>query len=302
MIRKKLMRKFIAFAGMILLSLIATSFLFMKGIRGINDHNAFYGLEKDSLDVLFVGASHSYCAFSPEVLLREYGLESYNLASANQSMLSNYLWAKEARRSQKYRTLVVECMSATMSHGDVENDIRSMHSAYGSPVYLEMAGVYKRKSAEVLFPILVLHGGFDKVSLSAIWNTPGEARGYVTLPSRCGSDYTASILSGDTSATTYLNFTYLEKIRNFCEENGIRLILVKTLMASNEVNDWNDGCHNEIAAYAREHGLTFVDFNEPEVMEDAGMQIAEDVAADLRHMNRYGAEKATKYIGALIGD
>ena len=49
--------------------------------------------------------------------------------------------------------------------------------------------------------------------------------------------------------------------------------------------------------YAKEKGIEFIDFNDPVYMEDAGLVIAEDVAADLRHLNADGAYKTTTYIG-----
>lgn len=75
--------------------------------------------------------------------------------------------------------------------------------------------------------------------------------------------------------------------------------LRQTLMASNEVNHWDDGCHNRLQEYTEEYGIPFIDFNTAEYRNAAGLVISEDVAADLRHMNIDGAYKATDYLGRI---
>ena len=52
----------------------------------------FYNLDKDSVDVLFLGSSHCAAAFSPVELYREYGIRSYNLGCEQQNLLVSYYW------------------------------------------------------------------------------------------------------------------------------------------------------------------------------------------------------------------
>ncbi|MBP5495479.1 MAG: SGNH/GDSL hydrolase family protein [Lachnospiraceae bacterium] len=298
MSRKKLILKIFIALCMVILIMFTSSYLFVNSIVGPTNHKDVYALEKNSIDVLFVGSSHCYCGFSPEVFYEQTGVKSYTLGGSSQSMLSCYLWTKEFYERQKYSTLVVEAFSIPMSHGDVGNDIHTLASMYPSKNYMEMALTYKRNCDKVIFPILCVHSEWDRIDLREIVNAyHKENLGYVDIHSRAGEEYTESVLKGDKDADDYLGFTYLDKIVDFCNQNNIRLILVKTLIASNESDRWDDAYHNKVSKYAKEKGIEFIDFNDPVYMEDAGLVIAEDVAADLRHLNADGAYKTTTYIG-----
>ena len=44
-------------------------------------YQSFYEMEKDSVDVIFLGSSHAISAFSPQELYDECGIRSFNLGS-----------------------------------------------------------------------------------------------------------------------------------------------------------------------------------------------------------------------------
>lgn len=54
-----------------------------KGTSTITYSN-FYRLPEESVDVVFLGSSHSLNAFIPQELYNEYGITSYNLSSSSQ--------------------------------------------------------------------------------------------------------------------------------------------------------------------------------------------------------------------------
>ncbi len=301
--RKTDLLKMSIFIAIALFLLILCSQVAFLNLRGFNDHEAFYECAEDSIDVVFIGGSMAYTAFCPAELYDRYGISSYNFGTSNQSMLAGYIWAQEAYEYQKYKVIVVEAMALTMSHGEIATDIRSLFSMGINHNYLQLAGVYKRNSYKVVFPIFVLHDGWE-ISQKTFAETGNEGnqylRGFVPLFSQAGENYQESILRGDENATEYLNFTYIDRLREYCDENEIKLIIVKTLMASNEVNNWNDGYHNQVQEYATQYNLPFIDFNSVEYMKDAGMDISVDVAADLRHMSYSGSQKATNYLGEYM--
>jgi len=46
--------------------------------------DGMYGLQKDTLDVLFLGSSHGYNSYNPQHLYDVYRLRSYNLSTSRQ--------------------------------------------------------------------------------------------------------------------------------------------------------------------------------------------------------------------------
>lgn len=284
-------------------ALFGCSEIAFRNLRGFNDHESFYDCEPGTIDVIFIGGSMSYAAFSPMELYEKHGISSYNFGTSNQSMLAGYIWALEAGEHQNYKAVVVEALEVTMSHGDIATDIRSLFSMGINHNYMRLAGVYRRNFYKVLFPVLVLHDGWA-INESTFERSVNEnaryLRGFVPLTSQAGEEYQTLLVQGDETATAYMKFPYLDRLREYCDDNGIQLILVKTLMASNEVNYWDDGLHNRLQEYADQYNVPFFDFNTAEYLEAAGLNISTDVAADLRHMNISGARKVTDYIGKYL--
>lgn len=68
----------------------------------------FYGLEKNSVDTLFLGSSHSYCTFDPEIFDNALGTSSYQLGMPLQHMDSTYYTLLEALNYQKPELVVLE--------------------------------------------------------------------------------------------------------------------------------------------------------------------------------------------------
>ena len=85
---------------------------------------------------------------------------------------------------------------------------------------------------------------------------------------------------------------YLEKIRLLCEEKGISLILMK---APALYPAWYDQWDQQIARYAADHGLTYINcMKDPEAI---GIDFSHDTYDGGIHMNVYGAEKVARFLG-----
>lgn len=88
---------------------------------------------------------------------------------------------------------------------------------------------------------------------------------------------------------------YLERMRRLCEEKGIAFLLMK---APSLYPAWYDQWEEQMAAYAEEHQLTYIN-----CIDDIG-QIGIDFSTDTydggMHMNVYGAEKMSRYFGSFL--
>ena len=70
--------------------------------------NEFYELPKNSLDMVFLGSSHSYCTFDPENFDSVLGTSSYQLGMPLQHMDSTYFTLLEVLNYQKPKKVIVE--------------------------------------------------------------------------------------------------------------------------------------------------------------------------------------------------
>ncbi|MGN1022947.1 MAG: hypothetical protein ACI4OJ_05565, partial [Lachnospiraceae bacterium] len=89
-------------------------------------YTGFYEEDKDSMDVLFLGSSNAYCAFSPNELKTKTGLNSWNLASSQQSLFTSYYWLREALSRQKPRAVVLDAYYLYFTMGNEG----SIHKAF----------------------------------------------------------------------------------------------------------------------------------------------------------------------------
>lgn len=300
----------VSFSVVLIICIFGISRWNMLYLRDVNNHEFnhedFYELEPDCVDVLFVGSSHAYCAFIPAKMYEDYHISSYTLATSNQSMLANYLWAKEAYERQHYKVLVVEAMSVPMSHGDVINDIRSLSSMGNSPHYYELVKTYKRECLKVLFPVIAFHAEWERIGISNYQKNVFEeacgARGFYPVPSFVAEEDVEDIIDEDDDSIGYLKYPYMDALREFCDKNGIKLMMVKTPIANARANYWDTGIHNNLAQYTEEHGIPFFDFNLEPLQQETGIFPIDTVAADGRHCNIDGAEKITAFVGEYIRD
>ena len=89
--------------------------------------------------------------------------------------------------------------------------------------------------------------------------------------------------------------SYLDKIRELCDKNGIKLVLVKAPSLSPE---WYDTWNQQIVDYAQKYDLDYV--NLLEKADEVGIDYNTDTYDGGLHMNIYGAEKCADYLGRYL--
>ena len=95
------------------------------------------------------------------------------------------------------------------------------------------------------------------------------------------------------------SMAYLEKMRVLCEQYGAELVLIKA--PTNSVKYyWYDEWDAQIVTYADANKLSYYNF----IGKDAelGLDWSRDTYDAGLHLNVYGAEKFTSYLGALLQD
>lgn len=69
---------------------------------------AYYRIPKDSVDLLFVGSSHSYCTFNPRLFDHFLKCNSLNLGTDSQSFKITYFSILEILKYQKPKVIIIE--------------------------------------------------------------------------------------------------------------------------------------------------------------------------------------------------
>lgn len=294
---------------------IVTPKSFMEnGFPTTSTYSDFYELDKNTVDVIFLGSSNAVCGFIPQELYSKYGISGYNLACEQQNLFTSYYWLEEALRFQKPRTVVLD--TAMLYLYDNENLAASVEGltrkAFDfmrwSPVKLKavihMPKIWESLSVKsFIFPMIAYHERWESINLHdfkldqlsrhSLW------KGYLPLTRYAGVDGFVPIteeqaLAGGADAGNVFMLSYLDSIVALCAENNIDLILT---MAPSTFDD--AGKYRFLSEYASEKGITYIDFNEKTVYEDSALEFFVDCHDDA-HCNLNGALKITDYIGKII--
>ncbi|MEG1719681.1 MAG: hypothetical protein RR306_05100, partial [Clostridia bacterium] len=241
--------------------------------------------KENSVDVVILGDSESYCTFSPILLWKEYGYTSYVLGTAAQPLFDSYEFLKIALKNQKPKMVVLETDAIYVS-GGIKRDV---------------IGAFNR-SLTAFVPFFEHHDRWKNLSPKDLTKIPK----YTYVNELKGFNYRTRIMpwKGDNymKATTKeraipaMPRFYIEKIKALCDEEGIKLVLVSVPTPHN----WNYEKHNAITRFSREKGIDFLDLN----FKIEELQIDWNVdsydAGD--HLNYNGAKKVNTYIGQFFKD
>ncbi len=263
-------------------------------------------------DVIFIGDCEVYENFSPITLWEEYGIPSYIRGSAQQMIWQSYYLLEEVFRYETPRVVVFNVLSmkydtpqSTGSSGKREAYNRMTLDTMGwslSKWHAVLASMTEEESIfSYLFPILRYHDRIFQLTEedTAYWfrRDPVSHNGYLmqTGVKPAGDAYTEPPLAeyafGENS------WHYLEKIRILCQEKGVQLVLIKAPSLSPL---WHDAWEEQIRTYAMEHKLLYL--NLLHHMEETGIDWARDTYDAGLHLNVWGAEKATRWLGRILAE
>ena len=327
-------RRILRTAGLLLLILCillhaADQMLVLKGVENryysaASTYGGFYHMRKNTVDVLFLGTSNTYCAFSPDELYRRYGIRSYNLAGSQQSMLTSYYWLEEALRTQKPKVVVLDVFYAFYNTGnegsfhkafdfmrwsDIKvralGDLYEYNPDYAPVSFMIPAVRYHERWKDLKKEDFLLRQLETDTSMKGYcprWNTVGEGKfkplsntGSGNLTSEDQKEKMAGNRTKDGSPfLSRFILEYMDEICRLCRDNNIDLILVKK-----PVGVWSREKRSMIQQYADRQGIIFYDFNREKLYDEAGYVFAKD-NTDILHANVRGARKLTDYIGAIL--
>lgn len=262
----------------------------------------YYDEEKDH-DVIFVGDCEVYENFSPKVLWKEYGINSYIRGSAQQLIWQSYYLLEDTLRYEKPDVVVFNILS--MMYDEPQKEAYNRMTIDGmkwsmSKVKSIRASMTEREEfLDYVFPILRYHSRWSELSgedITYMFDTPKAAfNGYYM---RVDVKPAENIPEGKILADYQFgenSYYYLDKMVELCEKEGVELIFVK---APSLYPYWYPEWEEQIEVYAGEHGIRYINFLEN--VEETGVDFATDTYDAGLHMNLSGAEKITRYLGEVL--
>lgn len=258
---------------------------------------------KDKLDVVFVGSSNVYENINPLVLFEDYGISSYDFATASQTLSQTYSFTKEAIKIKKPKVIVLD-VYGLMYNGNPRED-RARRSIDNYPFSLNklefikniVTGIDIKAISDYIFPIKRYHSRWTELSKDDYIYPIGEKhysyRGHQPHFNTVSCDDLNYNEEVEFDGFTNLSKEYFIKIIELCKETNTSLVLIK----SPNVN-WKKVNSDEVNEIIKPYDIKFLDYAKN--YKEIGIDVKDCFRDTGRHMNCKGVKIYTDAIGAYL--
>lgn len=283
----------------------------------------FYSLPKNTLDMVFIGSSHSYCTFNPENFDNRFGISSFQMGTPSQHADTSYYVLKEVLKTQSPKFVVMELywdvldedfeMKQANLFFEVVND-KNVKSEYIKEVF-----PLNEKVKYNILPIKYQQDYFAykasemqknieekyKIKKEDVLEVEGTeyylAKGYtycdIIIPEN-EFDETNQFknFDGDNWEINNVQKKYLLKILDLCHSNDINVIFVTAPIANvsmDFIKNYDD-IHNELSEFAKSVNCNYIDFN---IINKTENLFENKNFRDDAHLNDSGVQIADEYFG-----
>lgn len=262
----------------------------------------YYGENKDH-DVIFIGDCEVYENFSPIVLWRDYGINSYIRGSAEQYIFQSYYLLEDTLRYETPDVVIFNIQA--LQFGEAQNEAYNRMTLEGmkwsvSKINSINASMKEEENfLDYVFPILRYHSRWSELNgddIKYMFSTEKVSHNgyYMRVDVRPAKDVPEGKPLSDYSFDENA-WKYLDMMTGLCEENGIELILIK---APSLYPYWYEQWDEQVTEYAEKHELTYINFLD--LTEETGIDYDTDTYDGGLHMNLSGAEKLSAWLGEYL--
>jgi len=279
----------------------AVFFRFGKDYKAAAERNAvnaytksrfddFYALDKNSLDMVFIGSSHSYCTFDPEKIYEHLGVQSFQMGTPLQHADTTYYSLKEIYNYQNPEYVVMELYwdvvdddfepkQADSFFEVLQNDElkeeymkevfpTGAKAKYALPAIRFQQEYFAFRSSEMEKEITEKTGVTKTVIQTSNGTEYYRSLGYTfcdTIIPESEFDRTNQFkhLDGKDWEFSDTQVKYLEKIIKLCEEKDSQLIFVTAPIANVSMDYIKnyDVLNEKLASFAEKHEVPYIDYN-----------------------------------------
>lgn len=307
----------------LLLAILLTVAFLQEYVLCHADHNrerikGFYLEDKDSVDVVLIGASDVYAGFSSAYAYEKFGFTSYPFATQS-NIISSYKSQIKTVIEQQHPKLIVVEINGALYSDDKQLEKEANFRNYIDNVPLNNAKVQAVKEyapeneIEYYLPIIKYHSVWNEFPAGIKWNISimqDNLRGYNLLKgvkNKAGvykpdeKIYNSSLKKNTKRKPLSVKSEhYLRELLDYCRSENITNIVFARFPHA--------VTYKQIARFKRtntagdiiaEYGYDFLNFEKD--FDDTGLDTAVDFY-NPDHMNVYGQKKFTEHLGGILRD
>ena len=311
-VNKKIRLMLSGIAFLALLMIMLTGISSVMEYKGSREKITPFLERAEQFDVLFFGDSHAYSDIYPMELWKNYGIASYNLASYNLTIPVSYWVMRNALLTCRPKVVVLdvnqiwEQAKLCESSGDVHlgldgfpltrTKLEAVFDLLDDPAATDKEGHrYMDLRPEFIFPLIKYHARWNDLTLEDLNpNYEKELGGERNIGVARPDEYELTSAAADEQG---FGFVYLRRMIEYCQEAGIRVMLVNLPYPCRNNND-EQLYTNAVAYTAEEYGIEYIDF----VYMDKIVDYSTDCYDPGSHLNPSGAWKVTDFIGQRLSE
>lgn len=251
--------------------------------NGIQDYaaNGILSEPKDTIDALILGDSETYSSFIPLKIWQDYGITSYVCGTSKQKLCYTEEFLHKTFRNQSPKIVVLEtnAIFRKFSYSDViGNKLKNTFSVF------RYHNRWKSLQPEdwsfsVNYTYVEINKGYrynEDVKSASTKKYMKPSDGEQPIPSK--------------------NISYVQSIKEFCDQNGAEMIMLTTPSTKN----WNFKKHNSMVELANKLGVEYIDLNL--LKKKVPINWKTDTRDKGDHLNHAGALKVSNYLGEYLAE
>ena len=259
-----------------------------------------------SHDVVVVGDCEVYESIIPSVLWEKYGIRSYVRGGAQQLAWHSYYLLEETFKYESPKVVLFNVYALkygtpqSEAYNRMTFDTMKWSSAKWNGILDSMTD--DESLIDYIFPILRYHSritDLKKEDLEYWFSTPESMtdNGYLIKTGVIPMPESDPIETPPEQPLPEHSMEYLEKMRMLCEENGSEFVLIKA-PTNPRGYWWYDEWEEQIKEYSNEKKVAYYNFIP--LADEIGIDWQTDTYDGGLHLNVYGAEKYTEYLGKIL--
>lgn len=248
----------------------------------------FYGEKKNTIQVLGLGNSDLFYALNPLWMYRDQGFTSFMASEELQTTVKAHELFTDFLKTQSPKLVVIET-----------------NEFFLRPGTFEFNELIKSKINEYL-PMTQYHTRWKSLNkqdftLKKLKNRPTVYKGFKFHTRRVKFNPASYCDEATIDTMDPIDAYYLDKIMKICKEKGIQVLFMTAWAPA----DWSKKRSIESARIAKKYGVNYLDFNDEKLIKEAGLTSGLDgQPSDFKdygsHMNYWGAQKMSDYVGKYI--
>lgn len=264
----------------------------------------YYNEEKYDHNVVFVGDCEVYENFSPITLWQKYGIKSYIRGSAQQLIWQSYYLMEETLTYEKPDVMVFNVLS--MKYDEPQSEAYNRLNIDGMKWSSSKWNAIKASITEdesiidYIFPLLRYHQRWSQLTSEDVKYMFGgkpqiSHNGFLMRV----DELPVKKIPQDTPLANYQFskncYKYLDKMVELCQDNGVKLVLIK---APSLYPSYYDEWDQQMQDYAKKKNVDYINFLK--LQDEIGLDFQHDTYDRGLHLNLSGAEKLSTYFGQYL--